>query len=118
MTGTTNPLQTQIDNAEVTVGYWDGTSERLLLRNPTNWTPIERDYFTDEYAFQVPTPRPLRVELGTGKIYVPDATSKPAGGAATILDIPLDPAKQLFTLTIKPLSNEVVIGLMGLTLAR
>ncbi len=118
LTGTTNPMQTQIDNAEVTVGYWDGTSERLLLRNPTNWTPIERDYFTDDYAFQVPGPRPLRVELGTGKIYVPDATSKPVGGAATILDLPLDPAKQLFSLTIKPLSNEVVIGLLGLTLAR
>lgn len=118
MTGTTNPMQTQIDNAEVIVSYWDGTSEHLMLRNPTNWAPIERDYFTDDYAFQVPGPRPLRVELGTGKIYLPDATSRPAGGAATVLDLLLDPSKQIFSLTVRPLSNEVVIGLMGLTLAR
>ncbi|HWA09735.1 MAG TPA: DUF4450 domain-containing protein [Opitutaceae bacterium] len=118
MTGTTNPLQTQIDNGEVIVSYWDGTSDRLALRNPSNWAPIERDYFTDDFAFQVPNPRPPRVELGTGKLYEPEATSRPAGGAATVLDLPLDPSKQLFSLTIKPLSNEVVIGLLGLTLAR
>ncbi len=118
MTGTTNPMQTQMDNAEVVVSYWDGTSDRLALRNPTTWWPIERDYFTDNYAFQVPGPRPLRVELGTGKVYVPDGSTKPAGGAATILDLPLDPTKQLFSLTLRPLSNEVVIGLMSLTLAR
>ena len=118
MTGTTNPMQTQMDNAEVVVSYWDGTSDRLALRNPTTWWPIEWDYFTDNYAFQVPGPRPLRVELGTGKVYVPDGSTKPAGGAATILDLPLDPTKQLFSLTLRPLSNEVVIGLMSLTLAR
>ena len=118
MTGTTNPMQTQMENAEVIVSYWDGTSERLALRNPTNWWPIERDYFTDNYAFQVPGPRPPRVELGTGKVYVPDAGTKPAGGAATVLDLPLDPTKQLFSLTIRPLSNEVIVGLMSLTLAR
>jgi hypothetical protein len=118
MAGTTNPMQTQIDNGEVIVSYWDGTSDHLALRNPTTWWPIERDYFTDDYAFQVPGPRPPRVELGTGKIYVPDAGTRPAGGAATVLDLPLDPTKQLFSLTVRPLSNEVVIGLMGLTLAR
>ncbi len=119
MAGTTNPMQTQIDNGEVIVSYWDGTSDRLALRNPTTWWPIERDYFIDNYAFQVPGPRPQRVELGTGKIYVPDGSNTlPAGGAATILDLPLDPSKQLFSLTVRPLSNEVVIGLMSLTLAR
>jgi hypothetical protein len=118
MAGTTNPMQTQIDNAEVIFSYWDGTSERLMLRNPTNWWPIEKDYFTDDFAFQVPGPRPPRVELATGRVYTPEFNTRPAGGAATVLDVPLDPAKQLFSLTIRPLSNEVIVGLLGLTLAR
>jgi hypothetical protein len=118
MAGSTNPMQTQIENAEVIVNYWDGTSDRLALSNPTNWWPIDQDYFTDDYAFQVPGPRPPRVELGTGKVYVPVSESRPAGGAATVLELPLDPSKQIFTLTVRPLANDVVIGLLGLTLAR
>ena len=40
------------------------------------------------------------------------------GGAATVLDLPLDPEKELKRLTIRALANEVVIGLMGATLVR
>ena len=40
------------------------------------------------------------------------------GGAATVLDLPLDPEKELKSLTVRTLANEVVIGLMGVTLAR
>ena len=58
------------------------------------------------------------MELATGRVYSPESNSRPAGGAATILDVPLDPSKQLFSLTIRPLSNEVIVGLLGLTLAR
>jgi hypothetical protein len=39
-----------------------------------------------------------------------------AGGAATLLELPLDPAKELKSITVKALSNDVVIGLMSLTL--
>ena len=40
------------------------------------------------------------------------------GGAATVLDLPLDPKKELKSLTVRLLANEVVIGLMAVTLAR
>ncbi len=119
LAGSTNPMQTQIDNGEIVVAYADGTSQRLALRNPDNWWPIEQDYFTDDFAFRRDGPNPLRVELGTGRIYVPKGDGHiPAGGAATVLDLPLNSGKSLKSLTVRSLSNEVVIGLMSLTLAR
>ena len=41
-----------------------------------------------------------------------------SGGAATVLDLPLDPAKELRSLTVRTLANDVVIGLMAVTLER
>jgi hypothetical protein len=38
------------------------------------------------------------------------------GGAAQILSMPLNPQKPLRSLTLRTLSNDVVIGLMALTL--
>ncbi|UKT62993.1 hypothetical protein [Pedobacter mucosus] len=38
------------------------------------------------------------------------------GGAATILDLPLNPDKQLKELRLVTLTNDVVIGLMSVTL--
>jgi len=43
---------------------------------------------------------------------------KVPGGAATVLDLALDPAKDLKSLTVHTLANEVVIGLMAVTLER
>jgi hypothetical protein len=40
------------------------------------------------------------------------------GGAATVLELTLDPAKELQSLTVRALANEVVIGLMAATLVR
>ena len=39
-------------------------------------------------------------------------------GAATVLTLPLNPTKQLKSLTVHALANEVVIGLMSVTLQR
>ena len=38
------------------------------------------------------------------------------GGAGILLDIPLDHSKELKRLTLETLSNDVVIGIMGITL--
>jgi hypothetical protein len=38
------------------------------------------------------------------------------GGAAQMLTMPLNPGKRLRSLTLKTLSNDVVIGLMAVTL--
>ena len=40
------------------------------------------------------------------------------GGAATVLDMPLKASKTLKSLTLKTLANDVVIGLMSVTLQR
>lgn len=124
MAGSTAAMQSQFDNGEVIVTYADGSMETLPLRNPTNWWPIDQDYFTDDFAFRRDGPVPPRVDLRTGKIRILDAESfkgkggKISGGAATVLDLPLDAMKELQSLTVRALANEVVIGLMSVTLAR
>jgi hypothetical protein len=127
MAGTTNPMQSRFTNGELVVNYTDGTSEILLLKNPENWWPIEQDYFIDGLAFTTDAPKPPRVYLKSGTIsrtfnnftsikgfsnYAVD------GGAATILDLPLNKNKTLKNITLKTIANDVVIGLMSATLVR
>ncbi|MFG6417286.1 DUF4450 domain-containing protein [Roseateles sp. DC23W] len=118
MAGTTNFMQSRIDNGEVIVEYADGSRARLALHNPTTWWPIEQDYFIDDYQFQRAGPTPPRVDLKTGLVRLQPTGRAVPGGAATVLDLPLDPAKPLARLTLRTLSNDVVIGLMSLTLDR
>jgi hypothetical protein len=40
------------------------------------------------------------------------------GGAATVLDFPLKTDRTLKSVTVRALANDVVIGLMAITLAR
>ena len=131
MAGSTNHMQSRIDNGLVIVAYTDGSTDTLTLRNPDNWCPIEQDYYVDGKAFYAATPRPLRVCLnllspdgqplvsrdlgaelglkGAADRYIP-------GGAAQILSMPLNSHKRLKSLTLRTLSNDVVIGLMAVTL--
>ena len=124
MAGSTNWMQSRLDNGEVVVTNTDGSTARLALHNPTTWWPIDQDYFIDDYQFHRTGPIPPRVDLKTGRVRLLDEIEfkgqgrKIPGGAATVLDLPLDPAKELRSLTVRTLANEVVIGLMGLTLAR
>ena len=124
MAGSTSAMQSRFDNGEIVVTYTDGTTERLALNNPLNWWPIDQDYFIDDYAFRRDEPLPPRVDLRTGKIRVLDLASfkgqggKVPGGAATVLTMPLNSEKELKSVTVRALANEVVIGLMSVTLAR
>ena len=124
MAGSSNPMQSWINNGEIVVSYTDGSQQRLPLRNPTTWWPIDQDYFTDDYAFRLDNPLPPRVDLKTGRIRLLNATTfkgkggKIPGGAATVLELSLNPNKELKSLTVHALANEVVIGLMGVTLER
>jgi hypothetical protein len=125
--GTTNPMQSRIVNGEIEVNYTDGTSEILQLKNPENWWPIEQDYFVDGLAFTTDAQKPPRVYLKSGEISRTFNDFKSIkgfsnfgidGGAATILDLPLDKNKILKSLTLKTIANDVVIGLMSATLIR
>jgi hypothetical protein len=124
MAGSTNWMQSRLDNGEVVATYADGTTARLPLENPTTWWPIEEDYFIDGGAFARPEAVPLRIDLKTARI----RSGTPAdfkklnatipGGSATVLCLPLDPARELRSLTVRTLANEVVIGLMAATVER
>lgn len=127
MAGSTNPMQSRLVNGAVSVYYKDGTSETLELKNPENWWPIEQDYYTDGFAFTTGAPKPVRVYLKTGedtRTYHKFSTIKGFtnmgvdGGAATLLDLPLNRQKELSHLVVKTLANDVVVGLMGITLVR
>ena len=125
MAGSTNHMQSRIDNGLVIATYTDNTTDTLALRNPDNWCPIEQDYYIDGKAFQAPQPRPYRVCLGTGDVSrdlgklldIKGVYGREIpGGAAQMLSMPLNPQKRLKSLTIRTLSNDVVIGLMAVTL--
>lgn len=138
MAGSTNHMQYDMTNGVVRIAYTDGTCETLELRNPDNWCPIEQDFDNDSLAFRLPQPRPYRVSLKTGSVSrslaqaIGIATGpasadlptgkKPAltipGGAAQLLDLPLNPEKKLKSLTLTTMANDVVVGLMAVTLRR
>jgi hypothetical protein len=127
MAGSTNPMQTRLTNGTVTINYTDGTSAVLQLKNPENWWPIEQDCDNDGFAFNTGAPKPLRVHLKTGEVtddnkkYISiKGFSNRAidGGAATVLGLSLDRNKQLKSLTLHTMANDVVIGLMAVTLIR
>jgi len=127
LAGTTNPMQSRFVNGAIEIKYTDGTMDVLELKNPENWWPIEQDYFIDGLAFTTNATKPPRVYLKTGTITRDFKDFKSIkgftnfgidGGAATILDLPLNKNKKLQSLTMKAVANEVVIGLMSLTLIR
>lgn len=138
MAGSTNPMQSHFTNGIIRVTYTDGTQEVLELRNPDNWCPMEQDYEDDGLAFTLPSPRPYRFGLASGKVSrtlfkdlsidaftqasdIPE-NKRPVlyipGGAGQLLDMPINPGKQLRSLTLTTLANDVVIGLMGVTLQK
>ncbi len=126
MAGSTNPMQSRFVNGRISIEYQGGSRIQLELRNPETWWPIEQDYYIDEYAFSLNAPKPVRVHLKTGFITrdFRDYTSIKGltdyaieGGAATVWDLPLNPEKKLKKLQLEATANDVVIGLMSLTLA-
>ena len=125
MAGTTNHMQCHIDNALVVATYADGSRDTLRLVNPYNWCPIEQDFFVDGNAFSTLPQRPYRLALATGTVSrnlgqalaIPGVYGREIpGGAAQMLKMPLNPRKRLRRLTLRTLSNDVVAGLMAITL--
>lgn len=127
MAGSTNPMQSRMVNGTVVVHYTDGSSSVLELKNPENWWPIEQDYLVDGFAFTAGETKPTRVLLKTGEVMPANykytgikgfSNFGIEGGAATVLDLKLNPHKQLKSLTLKTIANDVVIGLMSVTLVK
>lgn len=127
MAGSTNPMQSHFRNGELIFHYKDGSIDFIPLINPGNWVPIEQDYYEDGYAFTGSWYKPYRYYLKKGvastswneyttiRGYTNRAID---GGAATILDFPLYSDRELESLELRTEANDVVIGLMSLTLLR
>jgi hypothetical protein len=127
LAGSTNPMQSQMDNGLIEVAYMDGSRDTLALRNPENWWPIEQDMNDDGFAFRTGASFPTRIDLlsGTernwpGRYSSIKGFSNRAveGGAATVLSLPLDEKRKLKSITLRATANDVLIGLMSLTLQR
>lgn len=135
LAGSTNNMQSRIDNGLIIATYTDHTTDTLHLINPLNWPSIEQDYLFDDAAFRGPSTSPYRFRLDSGTIYrypsVKDFSNGQRGndlgeshikdlphGAGVILNMPLNPKKQLTSIKIQTLSNDILIGVMGITLER
>lgn len=92
----TNSMQNRIENARITVNYTDGTSEKLSLTNPDN--------IDDWLSYQL-TPY---AESG----YIEMLESK---AHSNILSIDFGEAKDVESIDLECLSNEVLAGLLGIT---
>jgi len=106
--GSTNPMQGRIANAVLRFRYADGQEEKLDLIPPFNfWTlcpfgGVDYDYARD--AFCLPRTPPPQVQLGKNC-------------RAMVYSWKLRPGIALKEVALEVLSQDVVIGLMGVSLA-
>ena len=66
MAGSAHHMHTRMVNGLITVKYTDGSTDKLELKSPENWWPIEQDYYQDGFAFDTGAPQPPRLYLKTG----------------------------------------------------
>ena len=89
----------------------------LLLANMSAWANNE---LKEDFETGMPTSAPsveTQVTLASGTWRIKGVYGREIpGGAGQLLCLPLDGKKKLKALTVRTLSNDVVIGLMGITL--
>ena len=107
--GSTNPMQTRIANATVRLQYADGVEETIDLVPPLNFWAISpfgpADYNPASDGFTLAATLPETLQLGKNC-------------RAIVLNRRLRPDVALKKVTVEAMSQEVVIGLMGLTIMR
>ena len=104
--GSTNPMQGRIANAVIRFRYADGQEETLELVPPTNFWSLCRfgrvDYDYARDGFTLPKEPPPQVQLGENC-------------RAMVYGWKLRDSVALKDVTLETLSQEVVIGLMGVS---
>ncbi len=105
--GTTNPMQGRISNAVLRFRYADGVEESLDLTPPENFWSLcgfgRVDYNYERDGFALPKTPPAQVQLGTNC-------------RAMVYGLKLRPGVALKEIQLETLSQEVVIGLMGVSI--
>jgi hypothetical protein len=108
LAGSTNPMQTRIANAVLRFDYEDGVREELELTPPLNFWSLcalgGRDYSYERDGFCLPPHPPPMVQLGKNC-------------RAIVLSRRLRSGVTLESITLEAMSEEVVIGLMAVSLA-
>lgn len=92
--GVTNPMQSRVENARFTVEYSDGTEEKVSLINPDNF---------DDWLV-------ASVQQENETEYFSDYNH------GIIQRIPLDYSKDLKTLKVRAIANEVIVGILGISI--
>ena len=129
LAGSTNHMQCNIANAVVRICYADGSMQQTELVNPDNWAPAEQDFYYDDGAFALKPGQkpPYRLSFKTGRMSRTPAADAGItgvegryieGGAGVVIEIKSDPSKELAGLQMETLSNDVVTGLMAITLQK
>jgi len=103
--GTTHNSQTYITNGIVNINYSDGTRQIVELFNPKSYDSMFQ-HFSDNYPQWIGGKRDGYYGVGTA-----------SGIHADILDISLE-RKMVNSVEISCLSNEIVIGVLGLTICK
>jgi hypothetical protein len=111
--GSTNVMQCQIANAVLRLKYADGSLDSLVLIPPVNYwnlCPIigkkldaRADYTSEVDKFPIPEKWPDRVQLGENC-------------RAILLNLKMKNGVELNDVTLETLSQEVVVGLMGISI--
>jgi hypothetical protein len=94
--GVTNPMQSRVENARFTVEYTDGTKEKVSLINPVNF---------DDWLV-------ASVQQENATEYFSDFNH------GIVQRIPLNPDKELKTLKVRAVANEVIVGILGISIQR
>ena len=93
---TTNAMQTGVENARITVEYADGTSEPVPLVYPVN---------IDDWLIPA-------LQTEGESVYWNDYDH------ATVCRIPLDSKKDLARVRFDAVANEVILGILGISISR
>ncbi len=105
--GSTNPMQTRIANAVIRLTYADQQTETLELVPPLNFWSLcplgDSDYNYERDGFCLPKAPPMTVQLGENC-------------RANVLGCRLRAGETLQSVTLETLSQDVVVGLMGVSI--
>jgi hypothetical protein len=117
--GSTNVMQCQIANAVLRLNYADGVTDSLELVPPVNYWNLSiisstasspeqdnrADYTSETDRFCLPEKLPERVQLGENC-------------RAMLLNLKLRKDVEVKSVTLETLSQEVVVGLLGITICK
>jgi hypothetical protein len=136
LSGMTFPMQSHIANARVTVHYADGQTSVLDLTNPKNfdngWGKFGGTYHyaangieiigekqpeNMEAVHAIGSPGVILRQQGTPEPFVqPEWDVVPPPPHADIVDVVCDPGRKIRHVDVEVLSNEIIVGLLGVTL--